>query len=148
MSCQHCVASVEKAVTALPGVSRVAVDLQGASAEVTGGNLDEVLSAVREAGYDAELIREEVASIPVSLPVLQPAPAAQRPVLKIEGGYQLAVQDMTCASCVAAVERAINAVPGVTQAAVNLVEKRAQVVGGSPEAVAQAVIDQGYGAHL
>ncbi|MEW8382051.1 MAG: cation transporter, partial [Candidatus Thiodiazotropha taylori] len=40
MSCQHCVASVEKAVTALPGVSRVAVDLQGASAEVTGGNLD------------------------------------------------------------------------------------------------------------
>lgn len=66
MSCQHCVASVEKAVTALPGVSRVAVDLQGASAEVTGGNLDEVLSAVREAGYDAELIREEVASIPVT----------------------------------------------------------------------------------
>ncbi|MEW8403580.1 MAG: heavy metal translocating P-type ATPase [Candidatus Thiodiazotropha taylori] len=148
MSCQHCVASVEKAVTALPGVSRVAVDLQGASAEVTGGNLDDVLSAVREAGYEAELIREEVPSIPVSLPVLQPAPAAQRPVLKIEGGYQLAVQDMTCASCVAAVERAINAVPGVTQAAVNLVEKRAQVVGGSPEAVAQAVIDQGYGAHL
>ncbi|MCG7989069.1 MAG: heavy metal translocating P-type ATPase [Candidatus Thiodiazotropha weberae] len=148
MSCQRCVASVEKAVTALPGVSRVVVDLQGASAAITGGNADEAVSAVRQAGYDAELISEDVPSIPVSLPVLQPVPAAQRPVEKIEGGYQLAVQDMTCASCVAAVERAIHAVPGVTEAAVNLVEKRAQVVGGSPQAVAQAVIDQGYGAYL
>ncbi|MGD8590569.1 MAG: heavy metal translocating P-type ATPase, partial [Chromatiales bacterium] len=57
-------------------------------------------------------------------------------------------EDMTCASCVATVERAIRAVPGVTDAAVNLVEKRAQVSGGEPQAVVDAVIDQGYQARL
>ncbi|MCG8489374.1 MAG: heavy metal translocating P-type ATPase [Chromatiales bacterium] len=148
MSCQHCVAAVEKSVVALPGVTRVVVDLESATAEVTGGDADEAVSAIRQAGYEAELITADVAPLSLSLPVLQPVPAEQHPVEKIEGGYQLAVQDMTCASCVAAVERAINSVPGVTQAAVNLVEKRAQVVGGSPQAVAQAVIDQGYGAYL
>jgi Cu+-exporting ATPase len=66
----------------------------------------------------------------------------------LSGGYQLTVEDMTCASCVAAVERTIRSVDGVEAAAVNLVEKRAQVVGGDPRAVVNAVIDQGYNARL
>jgi Cu+-exporting ATPase len=148
MSCQHCVAAVEKSVAALPGVSRVFVDLQASSAEISGGDSAEAISAIKLAGYEAELVAEKDPSLSISLPVLQPAPAEPVNAKKIEGGYQLAVQDMTCASCVAAVERAINAEPGVTQSAVNLVEKRAQIVGGSPEAVVQAVIDQGYGAYL
>ncbi|MEJ2620694.1 MAG: copper ion binding protein [Candidatus Thiodiazotropha sp.] len=148
MSCQHCVAAVEQAVAKLPGVTQVAVNLQTATAEITGGDAAEAVLAIKQAGYEAELVAEKDPAVPISLPVLQPASAEPSYEKKIEGGYQLAVQDMTCASCVAAVERAINAVPGVTQSAVNLVEKRAQVVGGSPAEVVQAVIAQGYGACL
>lgn len=58
--------------------------------------------------------------------------------------YTLQVNDMTCAACVNAVERAIKSVPGVTQAQVNLVEKLASVQGGDPEAVLAAIQDAGY----
>jgi Cu+-exporting ATPase len=63
-------------------------------------------------------------------------------------GYKLAVEDMSCASCVARVEKAILAVDGVTDASVNLVEAAAYVVGGDPERVVDAVTDQGYPSHL
>src|ERR1044072_9860126 len=40
---------------------------------------------------------------------------------------EIAIQGMTCASCVGRVERAIAQVPGVHQASVNLATERAQV---------------------
>ena len=63
-------------------------------------------------------------------------------------GYELAVDDMSCASCVARVEKAILAVDGVTDASVNLVEGAAYVVGGDPEHVADVVSSHGYPSHL
>ncbi len=63
-------------------------------------------------------------------------------------GYELAVDDMSCASCVARVEKAILAVDGVTDASVNLVEGAAYVVGGDPEHVAGVVSSHGYPSHL
>ncbi|MES9859364.1 MAG: heavy metal translocating P-type ATPase [Candidatus Thiodiazotropha sp. LLP2] len=147
MSCMHCVASVEKAVSKLPGVSQVEVDLESGIVTVTGGSPTESISAITEAGYEASPLPDD------ELPILQPNPTDREVETPDNGrfldeGYQLVVEDMSCASCVAAVERAICSVPGVETAAVNLVEKRAQVVGGAPQAVAQAVVDQGYGAHL
>ena len=51
MMCAHCAAHVEKALTALPGVT-AAVDLAGSSAVVTGDVSDEALKkAVADAGY-------------------------------------------------------------------------------------------------
>ncbi|MGC1303545.1 MAG: heavy metal-associated domain-containing protein, partial [Caulobacteraceae bacterium] len=49
-------------------------------------------------------------------------PKAARPLT-------LAVEGMTCASCVAHVERAIAKVPGVERVSVNLATERAEVVG-------------------
>lgn len=57
------------------------------------------------------------------------------------------VRGMNCASCVGRVERAISAVPGVTQANVNLAAERAHVEfgpGGDPEAVLEAIRRAGY----
>lgn len=62
--------------------------------------------------------------------------------------YLVRISDMTCASCVAAVERAIISVEGVSQAQVSLVEKQARVVGGDPAVVVNAIIDQGYDSAL
>lgn len=62
---------------------------------------------------------------------------------------QLAVQGMTCASCVRHVEKALQALPGVTQVEVNLATEKARVLHG-PEVSVQdllaAVEDEGYDA--
>ena len=56
-----------------------------------------------------------------------------------------AISGMTCASCVARVEKAIRAVPGVRDASVNLALERASVSGtAAPGAVAEAVRAAGF----
>jgi copper chaperone len=57
MSCDHCVASITKAVTAIPGVTDVRVDLADKSVTV-GGTFDDeadetrVVDAIEDCGYD------------------------------------------------------------------------------------------------
>ena len=143
MSCQHCVDRVERAIRSVPGVMTVRVSLENNLAEVSGGKPHQVIEAVKAAGYDGRPLPQIPASCELPLPESRTKPVEAAPPRQIAGGYQLAIEDMTCASCVATVERAIRAVPGVTDAAVNLVEKRAQVSGGEPQTVVDAVIDQG-----
>ncbi|MFC5547519.1 heavy metal translocating P-type ATPase [Massilia aerilata] len=61
-------------------------------------------------------------------------------------GLQLAVQGMTCASCVARVEKALMKVPGVTEASVNLALEQATVHGTAldADAIVAAVVQAGY----
>ena len=59
----------------------------------------------------------------------------------------LMIEGMTCASCVGRVERALKAIPGVSQASVNLATERASVQtdGSVPrEALVQAIHKAGY----
>ncbi len=59
----------------------------------------------------------------------------------------LAIEGMTCASCVGRVEKALRAVPGVAEAAVNLAAERARVRltdGADPAALIAAVEAAGY----
>ncbi len=125
MTCASCVGRVEKAILSVPGVEQAAVDLVNQNALVVGGDPEAVVEAIIDQGYPARLV--------------ETAPA-------VDDGYELEIDDMTCSSCVATVEKAIRAVPGVQDVSVNLVEKRAMVRGGDPDAVVNAVIDQGYGA--
>ena len=60
---------------------------------------------------------------------------------------ELAIEGMTCASCVGRVERALRAVPGVMAARVNLATERAVVEGGADSPLLiQAIDDAGYAA--
>ena len=125
MTCASCVARVEKALAKVPGVRAASVNLATERATVEGdGTLDAgVLAAVVErAGYS---VAREAAS------------------LEIEG--------MTCASCVARVEKALLRVPGVVGAEVNLATERAQVTrlaGSAPLADLLAAVQRaGYTAH-
>jgi Cu+-exporting ATPase len=148
MSCQHCVRAVHDAVQSVAGVEAVDIDLEAGLATVSGGVAHEVIAAIADAGYAARPNTDTPASCPLPAApadVHQPAPDAAADLAQ---GYDIAIDDMTCSSCVATVEKAILGVPGVTAAAVNLVEKRARVAGGEPEQVAAAVIDHGYGAHV
>jgi copper ion binding protein len=53
MSCDHCVAAITTAVTALPGVTGVDVDLAAGAVRVDGSpDASAVTSAIEDAGYD------------------------------------------------------------------------------------------------
>jgi copper chaperone len=53
MTCDHCVSAVTSEVSAVPGISAVAVDLHGATLTVTAERIDAdaIAVAVDEAGY-------------------------------------------------------------------------------------------------
>ncbi len=59
MTCQHCVARVEKALQAVNGILGVYVDLTDGAAEVDFDegtvSIDEIVAAVKSSGYEAEL---------------------------------------------------------------------------------------------
>jgi Cu+-exporting ATPase len=65
--------------------------------------------------------------------------------------FDLPIRGMTCASCAGRVERALNKVPGVSAASVNLASERARVElleGTDPAALIAAVEQAGYSASL
>jgi len=150
MSCEHCVRAVEEAARSVAGVRTVEVDLQAGRVAVTGGNPREVAAAVCRAGYDARLIEaereEKDAACPIDDALTTPADAGDAPCRDAE--YLIRINDMSCSACVANVEKAIRSVAGVTEAAVNLVEKEALVCGGDPEVVVAAVREWGYESSL
>ena len=58
---------------------------------------------------------------------------------------KLVIEGMTCEHCVAAVKKALESVPGVTRASVDLAEGAAQIEGTpSTQLLLQAVADEGY----
>jgi Cu+-exporting ATPase len=63
-----------------------------------------------------------------------------------DAGLDIGIVGMTCASCVARVEKAIKAVPGVRDASVNLATERAAVKGERLDvaAIVAAVVEAGY----
>src|SRR5690606_37091590 len=121
MTCASCVGRVEKALRKVEGVDSVVVNLATERADIrTSGPIDRhnLVSAVEAAGFDV-------------------------PALTID----LAVEGMSCASCVGRVEKALKAVPGVADASVNLATERAQIRGSAdPDALIAAVAAAGYDA--
>jgi len=101
MTCASCVGRVERALKAVPGVQSAAVNLATERADIIFTEQTAPLaaaSAIKNAGYE---VREETT--------------------------ELAIEEMTCASCVGRVEKALTRVPGVLEASVNLATERARV---------------------
>jgi Cu+-exporting ATPase len=123
MTCASCVMRVERTLKAVPGVKDATVNLATEEASVTAEpSVDpQVLAtAIRKAGYDV---------------------ATREIALQVEG--------MTCASCVARVEKALLKVPGVSSASVNLATERAtiQAMPSVSLAALQAAVERaGYAA--
>ncbi|MBE0549092.1 MAG: heavy metal translocating P-type ATPase, partial [Rubrivivax sp.] len=124
MTCASCVQRVEKALAAVPGVTQATVNLATEQATVQAAptvRAETLAAAVGKAGYDVVMTEA---------------------TLQIEG--------MTCASCVARVEKALLKVPGVVAATVNLATERATVAMLSTVPVSEllAAADKaGYAAH-
>ncbi len=122
MTCASCVRRVERSLKKAPGVAKAEVNLALERAVVWADPetpTDAIVKQIEDAGY--------------------------RPVIE---ALELGVRGMTCASCVARVERALKKLPGVVAAEVNLATERAAVrflpdlVGRA--AIFQAVREAGY----
>ncbi|HUW38278.1 MAG TPA: heavy metal translocating P-type ATPase [Rhodocyclaceae bacterium] len=101
MTCASCVARVEKMLGQIPGVSRASVNLATESATIeSNAELDvaSVQRSVEKAGY---VVPENEAT--------------------------LAIEGMTCASCVTRIEKSLAKVPGVVSASINLATEQASV---------------------
>ncbi|HVB10114.1 MAG TPA: heavy metal translocating P-type ATPase [Bacillota bacterium] len=141
MTCASCVLHVERALSKVPGVQAVAVNLATETARVRFDPAVATLPAMRKAVADAGY---RVAQTAPAVPPATPATPAAPPT----GDLTIPIEGMTCASCVLHVERALSKVPGVQAVAVNLATETARVhidpaVATLP-AIAQAVADAGY----
>src|SRR5215216_589528 len=124
MTCASCVRRVERTLSEKEGVAEANVNFAAEKASVTYDstttNPDDLIGAIRNAGYGAD-VRETTFS----------------------------VTGMTCASCVGRVERALENVPGVLEASVNLANERARVeyLAGEvePRDLEMAIQGAGYG---
>ena len=101
MTCASCVSRVEHALQKVPGVAEASVNLATEAASVRsapGVGLADLRAAVEKAGYTVG-----------------------------ESSVTLAIEGMTCASCVSRVEKALLRLPGVVRAEVNLATESAAV---------------------
>lgn len=106
MTCASCARTVEKATSALKGVHESGVNLATEQLRIsfdeTLVNLEDIKEAVLKAGYDLRLVDH-----------------LKKITLPIEG--------MTCASCVAKIEKALNQMQGIEKATINLATEKAQI---------------------
>ena len=149
LSCGHCVKRVKESLEQRPDVEQAEVTLT--EAHVTGSaSAQALIDTVKQAGYGAELSHPKAkplaeSSIP---PEALTAATSELPAARDEDdSQQLLINGMSCASCVSRVQHALAAVPGVSQARVNLAERTALVMGSASAAeLVQAVEKAGYGA--
>lgn len=130
MTCASCVGRVERALKAVPGVADAVVNLATEKASIT-----------TKVPVDASTLVEAVEDVGYEVAASFSAPVA--------ASLELAVEGMTCASCVGRVEKALKAVPGVTNAVVNLATERATIQGSADVAALVAAIENaGYDAKV
>jgi Cu+-exporting ATPase len=125
MTCASCVGRVEKVARAVPGVLQAEVNLA-----------NESLQLLTSPGFDAQALQKSIHQAGYELPSIS---------------VQLAIEDMTCASCVGRVEKALRQVPGVLDVSVNLATEAATVTMGQRTEAAwlsAAVQKAGYLVHL
>jgi P-type Cu+ transporter len=123
MTCASCVASLESALSRVPGAERVSVNLATERATITYNedltDVQALARAIEDAGYQ---VRNETVTLPI--------------------------RGMTCAACVNTLERGLHKVPGVLSATVNLATSRGTVTYLpsiiEPSSLRQAIEDLGY----
>lgn len=168
MRCQSCVKAVTSALTSLDGVTNVSVSLPNSSATVNFDPAivkeDQMVEAVEDCGFDTTpteqdslpLLRQEPSELLTSLPPLSVTNAN----LEVETGPPditksiLSIQGMTCASCVANIERMVSpaTIPGLISISVNLMSEQAMVEHNASilpaEKIAKAIDEVGFEASV
>jgi Cu+-exporting ATPase len=140
MSCQKCVGRVRSTLMENEDVTAVEVNLETGEVSIKGKpNLATMIQSIENLSYTI------ASSDRLSKPVIedkQNHDLNSDPVT-----YHLQVEGMSCASCVATVEKALRAVPGVNDATVNFADETAHVKGSmSLSSLTQGLKKIGYDA--
>lgn len=153
LNCGHCIKATEKALSAVENVD--VFEVTKTVAKIYGSaDPQVVIAAITEAGFEAQLATESPKPKLPTQSVAEPAPVLveinkSQENVTAENAISLLLEGLSCAACVLKVERALQGVPNVQQASVNLAEQTAFVTGDvEPQSLIQAVIDAGYGAEL
>jgi P-type Cu+ transporter len=121
MTCASCVARVERKLKKVPGVAEANVNLATEKGTIKFDpaqvDVPALVKAVEAAGYTATPL--EVTAPPAPAPVAEPTPTSLTQELEIGG--------MTCASCVARIERKVKKIEGVAEVNVNLATERGTI---------------------
>ncbi|MBF0693001.1 copper-exporting P-type ATPase CopA [Providencia alcalifaciens] len=166
LNCMKCAGKTQQALEAVEGVAAAVVDTQQAKVYGTASAAD-LIAAVDAAGFKAELAQSGISSPktePLKTSIEQPetgsaavcdipaqeSDVGEQPEIAVtDDSIQLLLDGMTCASCVSKVQKALNRVPGVENARVNLAERSALVTGtAKPDDLVEAVVKAGYGAEI
>lgn len=127
MSCAACSARVERGLGALPGVLSVNVNLMLGKGTISYDRTQlqpaDIINKIRDLGYEVS-----------------------------EEQLELLILGMSCAACSARVEKKLNSLPGVQEAAVNLTTNKANIkfipAMITLSEIRKAVEDLGYGVRL
>lgn len=135
MTCDKCVARVQNALNNLPGVTSHHVDREANLATVTlagadAPSNDEIARAISDAGYPASLPPDRTSAAPTKT-------------------LNFHVEGMTCGKCVARVQRALDALPGILTYDVDREHNAATLTLApdadlTPDDIARAISDAGY----
>lgn len=149
LSCGHCVKRVKESLEQRPDVESADVTIDHA-AVIGSASAEALIDTIKQAGYGAELSHPKAKPLTESSTPSEALTAVspELPVADdVDDSQQLLINGMSCASCVSRVQNALQAVPGVAQARVNLAERTALVMGSASAAeLVQAVEKAGYGA--
>jgi len=153
MTCMKCVARVESALRELPGVKDVQVELEPGFARIKGpASEDAIKAAIEAAGYE---VGDESLTESGKQNSNQTASTSDKSAVDFADTDDdvtqvlLAINGMTCASCVATVENALAGSPGVVQASVNFADRSALVsTTGEVERLMSSVSHAGYEARV
>ena len=149
LSCGHCVKRVKESLEQRGDVEQADVTIT--HAQITGSaDADALIDTIKQAGYGASVSHPKAKPLAESS-IPSEALTAASPELPVaddlDDSQQLLINGMSCASCVSRVQKALQSVPGVTQARVNLAERSALIMGSaSATDLVLAVENAGYGA--
>ena len=144
LSCGKCVAKLTTALTQ-DNIEIITLD-KNALSVITSLTADDIIAIVTTTGYQATL-HTDIEPITETDTVIAPEPEPEPIIAPQDNATQLLLSGLTCASCVASVEKAIKAVDGVSNVNVNLAERTALIYGQAPlQAIIQAIESAGYGA--
>lgn len=156
LNCGRCVNKLTTHLSARAEVAKLQVSKERLSL-VTTLTADQVKALVAEVGYQAiEAAQESTLALAASINEKKTdTPDAenlspQEPAEASSQTLSLLIKGMTCASCVASVEKALLSVEGVQSAQVNLAEQSALVKANftNPQPLLNAIQSAGYQAEL
>ncbi|KAE9555162.1 hypothetical protein FO519_001657 [Halicephalobus sp. NKZ332] len=165
MKCMSCVKKIESTIGSKEGITSIKVLLEEKQAaivfDISKWTGNQVTQALGDMGYGCKLLSEENATVEYpslsaasnpDFAVTMPESKQSNEQLEEIKKCSLTVEGMTCASCVAFIEKQVGQVPGIKSIVVSLMFKKADVVYNpnktTPDKIQNAVNNTGYKATL